>query len=536
MNELFVRTEDIEEKEILNFFVESPKDRAIIEQLKSRTPIVLIGGRGVGKSFLMKVAKVELSNDFSKDRILPVYISFIKSSLIATHDKGDFLYWMLAKICTGIVRQLKRSGSVVGTSRSLDLLARGQMDERSPTLIEEICSRFENLWRNQEKINIEGIPSVEDVKNAVEDICEENDIKRIVLFIDEAAHIFIREQQAEFFTLFRDLRCPKISCKAAVYPGVTAYGDNFQYSQDATFINLNRFVTDSGYAETMREMVTKQIENDSSYLKELSRKGQEFTDLTYAASGNPRFLLNNIKTLNKFAANEINQIIKNFYRVTLLAEHSALSEKYPKLEMLIDWGRKFVEDHVLSEMQKRNQEAIGVGKSTMCHFWIHKDSPEPVKRALSLLEYTGIVQIHTKGLRASGGEVGTRYMVNLGCLFAIEANPLNVSHSIIKNLDVRRYLEFSANSPAYNDIKDSKQTITDNDLSESLEQQLNKDVKVLNISDFLKTKLHEIKLNTIKDVLSATEEDIKKAYYVGTKRSRILKNAALTSIYEYLIG
>ncbi|MER8214991.1 hypothetical protein, partial [Acinetobacter baumannii] len=85
-----------------------------------------------------------------------------------------------------------------------------------------------------------------------------------------------------------DLRCPKISCKAAVYPGVTAYGDNFQYSQDATFINLNRFVTDNGYAETMREMVTKQIE-DSSYLKELSRRGQEFTDLAYAASGNPRF-------------------------------------------------------------------------------------------------------------------------------------------------------------------------------------------------------------------------------------------------------
>ena len=172
----------------------------------------------------------------------------------------------------------------------------------------------------------------------------------------------------------------------------------------------------------------------------------------------------------------------------------------------------------------------------MCYFWIHKDSPEPVKRALSLLEYTGIVQIHTKGLRASGGEVGTRYMVNLGCLFAMEANPLSVSHNIIRNLDVRRYIEFGANSPAYADIKDSEQTITDNDLSESLELQLNKDIKVLNISNFLKSKLYEVKLNTIKDVLSATEKDIKKAYYVGDKRSRIMKSAALTSIYEYLIG
>lgn len=101
-------------------------------------------------------------------------------------------------------------------------------------------------------------------------------------------------------------------------------------------------------------MVTKQIE-DSGYLKELSRRGQEFTDLTYAASGNPRFLLNNIKALNKFSANDINLVIKNFYRVTLLAEHSSLSEKYPKLEVLIDWGRKFIEDHVLAEMQKKTR-------------------------------------------------------------------------------------------------------------------------------------------------------------------------------------
>lgn len=101
-------------------------------------------------------------------------------------------------------------------------------------------------------------------------------------------------------------------------------------------------------------------------------------------------------------------------------------------------------------------------------------------------------------------------MVNLGCLFAKEANPLNVSHSIIGSLDIRRYIEFSANSPAYAEIKDSEQTITDNDLTDSLEQQLSKDIKVLNISDFLKSKLYEVNLKTIKDVLCAKENDIKK--------------------------
>lgn len=77
-------------------------------------------------------------------------------------------------------------------------------------------------------------------------------------------------------------------------------------------------------------------------------------------------------------------------------------------------------------------------------------------------------------------------------------------------MDIRRYIEFSANSPAYAEIKDSEQTITDNDLTDSLEQQLSKDIKVLNISDFLKSKLYEVNLKTIKDVLCAKENDIKK--------------------------
>lgn len=71
---------------------------------------------------------------------------------------------MLAKICNGIVRQLKRSGLVVDSSRSLDVLAGGQIDARKPTKIEEVCLEFENLWRNQSYINTEDIPSVEDVK------------------------------------------------------------------------------------------------------------------------------------------------------------------------------------------------------------------------------------------------------------------------------------------------------------------------------------------------------------------------------------
>lgn len=64
MSDFFFRTEDIGPANILNYFVETDEDRSIVTQLKGRNPTVLIGSRGVGKSFLMRVAEQELARDF----------------------------------------------------------------------------------------------------------------------------------------------------------------------------------------------------------------------------------------------------------------------------------------------------------------------------------------------------------------------------------------------------------------------------------------------------------------------------------------
>ena len=216
MDELYLRTEDIDDKDILNLCIENEQDRETINLLKSRTPVILEGSRGVGKSFLMRVAAQELKESFAEERVLPVYITFIKSSLVAVRQKGAFLYWMLSNICSKIIRQLRRNGIIIDSSSSIDILAGGKINERDIPKIEIIKNAFEESWNHSEEIDVASIPTVENLKDAVEEICEENNIKRIVLFIDEAAHNFIREQQVEFFTLFRDLRCSKISCKASL--------------------------------------------------------------------------------------------------------------------------------------------------------------------------------------------------------------------------------------------------------------------------------------------------------------------------------
>ena len=188
------------------------------------------------------------------------------------NQKGSFLNWMMAKICTKIVRELKNMGLVVSPSSSVDLLAGGASVNYESTKIEKISQAYENSWRHSDQVSSEEIPTVEDFKMAVEDICNDNDISRIVLFIDEAAHNFIQEQQDQFFTLFRDLRCPQISCKAAVYPGVTAYGGSFQPSQDTTLISLLKALPVQPAGET--DKTTNKQHNQKTLLHN-RRRAQE---------------------------------------------------------------------------------------------------------------------------------------------------------------------------------------------------------------------------------------------------------------------
>ena len=99
------RTEDFTLDEILESYVETSTDRRIVNQLKSRSPIVLRGSRGVGKSFLLRLAEAELKLDFDNGRILPVYITFSRSPLVNA-SRQDFTPWMIAKITKGIKRQV----------------------------------------------------------------------------------------------------------------------------------------------------------------------------------------------------------------------------------------------------------------------------------------------------------------------------------------------------------------------------------------------------------------------------------------------
>lgn len=536
MSDFIFRTEDIKPEEILGLYVETNKDKRIVNHLKSGNPTILEGSRGTGKSFLLRVAEAQLAKSFDSDRILPIYLSFVKSSLLQTSDPQQFLHWMMAKLCARTLRTLYQCGELLPSHSALSILSGGNHIQSVTSAIEAVASAFEESYRSPGAgIDSSTIPTVEDFKDAIEDICRARNIRRIAFFIDEAAHIFRPEQQRQFFTLFRDLRSPFITCNAAVYPGVTSYGQTFQSSHDAVIEQINRDPLEDDYLLNMREIVFKQA--DATLMADIATHGENFAALAYAVTGNPRLLLKTISRAGRLKTNDVEKVLKEFYRNDIWAEHSGLTERYAGHRGLIDWGREFVEKTIIPDTRQKNatREIAGVMEAT-AFFWIHRDAPETVREALRLLTYTGIITLMDTWIAGTRSEIGSRYSVNLGCLAAVDGKPINYLLQLSKSLSIRRFSEYGANHSVFHSLENLVGNFKESDLSEVLARQLAKPVDVLDITQYQMTGLKDIGLDTVGKALAAGEVDFRKIDYVGQKRSRRIMNIVVASILEYLSG
>ena len=172
MPDFFFRTEDIRPDEVPEYFVESQQDRAVINALKGRNPTIVVGSRGVGKSFLLRVAQNELNGAFSEDRVFPIYMSFVRSSLLASNDPEQFKHWMLARACSAIIRSLEKAGLIASVpTRAMALVGAIASAPSRQFLLETIADEYENSWRSKSVApNPSAIPSVDTLKNALEDL------------------------------------------------------------------------------------------------------------------------------------------------------------------------------------------------------------------------------------------------------------------------------------------------------------------------------------------------------------------------------
>ncbi len=535
--EFIIRTEDVRPEDILDLYVGTERDNQLVSLLKGITPLILEGSRGTGKSLLLRVCEQEQLARLSEDAVFPVYVSFVKSSLLHTNDPLQFQHWMLARLSSRILRALYEKGFLGRGLRAASVLAGdGSGAFGEPTKIEKIAQAYEDSFKNPGMhVDTSSIPGVEDFKDAIEDLCRDLKLRRFNIFFDEAAHIFRPEQQRQFFTLFRDLRSPFMTCNAAVYPGVTVYGSTFETSHDARVESLHRDVTDNGYRDQMREMIFRQA--DSDLQRDILKYGENFDALAYAVSGNPRLLLKTVALAPRMRSAEVQAAIKEFYRSSIWAEHSGLAERYAGHKRLIDWGRTYIEQVVVSDAIEKNELWKAEGKAERtCFFWIHRDAPEAVKEALRLLTYTGVIARLDSGVVATRSEIGTRYSINIGCLASPSSNPVTFITDLRKGLSIKRFTEYGANYSLFVELARAIGATVEADTSQIISGILARPIDVLDLTQYQKEALRSIDISTIGKALLSGEADFQRAQYIGPKRSRRIMNVATSAVLEYLSG
>ena len=140
------------------------------------------------KIFLLRLTEIEVEEKHPK--CVCVYISFNISSLINTEDHFQFYHWMLAKTLKALLNNLRKRGISINTN-SASLLSNdeSESEEDISQNLRDIVKQYENSYKGKSTINIESLPDIEDVKEAIEIICKENGLDRIYFLFDEAAHV-----------------------------------------------------------------------------------------------------------------------------------------------------------------------------------------------------------------------------------------------------------------------------------------------------------------------------------------------------------
>ena len=571
------RAEDFSEEQFINCYTETERERDLVDKLKGPGAHLIEGPRGVGKSTLLKKAEIELDEAYNANKILAVYVNF-KASLLVDSGPSEigyspFLCWVAAKLLDSLYKKC----------RKLQVLTSNDIGERYQRLLgisnsatasdlEEIVRDLQGLStatteekKNEviERINkrgLENFSNVEAIADFVRQIAKDKNLVRVNFLFDEAAHTFDERQQETFFEFFKLLHGDIIAVKAAVYPGSTSYGGNFEEGQDAiklSFSSIDENLPDARHRlrNHFRELLKKRL--PATDFGKLADRGEALDMLILLSNGNPRMFLQAISKL--ISSKEISKrsalsASNNFVSTELINYHLGLKKRLPRFASHIDLGIELVKAHLIPELQRKNEGKGESPKIQTVYFTMAPLIPYKIHKSISLLEYSGF--LYSKSVvKTASRKQAKRYALHLG----VAAND-KVFHSsmsrdpdrAIKLLSLTDYREFYESDDRFsklvNDHPD-KETCPNGHIRQTegnfcpicgkqfkidrvIEALLNDSIVNLLISDFLKSKAKECGALTVRDVLDLTESRLQEVYRIGPKRSRQIINAA----EEYITG
>lgn len=341
-------------------------EERVIRSLMAHGPVLLRGGRGSGKSALLREANIRLKS--SEYNAFGIYISLRYLPLLRTSGAEYEEYF--CKI-----------------------------------LSEEIASRLESDGVNFEFSYSKNVPEIQKSLSELAAFLQ----CRIVLLLDDAAHLGREGALTEFFDIFRTISSRQISCKAAIYPGVTNFGVRFDVFNDATVIDVARDESSADFAEFFHSVLQARYES-------LWRRFGSSINSKEVAYFLGRTVLGNMRAF-VFACNRLNDMqgsigIPEVSRclIDLCAEYfwPLLDEVQPKLgkyEPLVDTSRDIAEKIFSMASESRSPSII-----------ISREFCQEFNKPFEILEYAGFIAKREASRALKKGGRGPRYAMNLANL------------------------------------------------------------------------------------------------------------------------
>lgn len=347
-------------------------EERLIRSLIAHGPVLLRGGRGSGKSTLMREAGNRLRAPESS--AFGIYLSLRYLPLL--RDTGPTYERFFCSLLSETI------------SEELDRLG----------LSEIVFPKLENGGELQRALSV--------LSTAID--------KRIVLLFDDAAHLGRESSSSEFFDLFRSISSRSVSCKAAIYPGVTNFGMRFDVYNDATVVDVAREesgeILSTFFIDVMQARYPTLITKFTSTLK----PAEAAAFLGKSVLGNMRafvFACNKLLLVDSsIGMPELTRCL-----IDLCAGYfwPLLEEVQPKLgryEPLVETS-KLLADVIF--------KVCGDAKSPSVI--IHRDFCQQFAKPLEILEYAGFILKREASRALKKGGRGPRYGVNLANLLEVSA-------------------------------------------------------------------------------------------------------------------
>ena len=485
---LILAAEDCGPEEFARLHRFSKSDDRLVAKLIAHGPVLLRGSRGSGKSALMIEASHRLDQAGPDAPAFGVYISLRRLALL--RSDADAYVRLLCDLITEEIQE-KLSGDAY-------------VFDSEPT----IASVQGALGRLSKHIG-----------------------KRIVLFFDDAAHIGRETSLAPFFDNFRTLSSRTVSCKAAIYPGVTRFGNRFDVFNDATVMEVSRSEELPGFQELFSDIMEARYASqlpDSAFSNFLPRE-RVAAFLGQSVLGNMRAF---VRACNELAGRAVGTHV-GFSQLsdtllTLASDHywPLLEELKPKLGV---YGPMVEPARGIAEIMFES-----CGKARGCPYaLVHRDTTERLAKPFEMLEYVGFVARRQVSRAMKSGGRGARFAVNLCNLLEITPGT-RLTRDLFERWCKERPdpVEFHRGSPlkelALPELSDSAELEI---LGEPVRTLAKSNAYPYGLTEAKILVLEEAEVKTVKDLAEAPDEFLQSLSYVGPASIRRFRNVVGQAIW-----